>query len=272
MHDVLQLDGSVKKSIELPKVFECEVNIPVMRRAANAEMTLKLQPQGHYVLAGMQTTAAYYGAMSSYRTGRHMGIAIRPREKLGGGVQGKVKRIPSAVKGKRAHPHMVEKRLVERINRKEYIRAMESAIASTKFEMHGAGVKSAPIILSDEIESIGKTKQLVAVLYKLGLGNYLEERSKPSLKKGLRRSARVRHFRKSLLFVFSNGAKAAKAARNIPGVAACTVSTLTVGALAPGGSAGRLSVWSESAINSISDAVSAYSLSAGKAKHGANNK
>ena len=78
-----------------------------------AEASQKLQPQGHYVLAGMQTTATYYGAMNSYRTGRHVGRAIRPREKLGGGIQGKVRRIPSSTKGKRAHPHMIEKIIKE---------------------------------------------------------------------------------------------------------------------------------------------------------------
>jgi len=260
MYDVFQIDGSIKKSIELPDVFNVRVSMPIIKRAAIAEMTRKLQPQGHYALAGMQTTAAYYGAMSSYRTGRHMGIAIRPREKLGGGVQGKVKRIPSATKGKRAHPHMIEKRLVEQINNKEYIQAIAGAIASTMFEMQGAGIKRAPIIVSDDVESIDKTKQIIAMLKKLNLYEYIQERSKPSLKKGLRRSSRMRLFRKSLLFIFSKNAKALKAARNIPGADACDVNSLTVNMLAPDGNAGRLTLWSESAINNIKGALDSYDI------------
>ncbi|MGC8586260.1 MAG: uL4 family ribosomal protein [Candidatus Micrarchaeia archaeon] len=260
MYNVFQIDGNVKKQIELPKVFEEQVNEPVIRRAVLAEATYMLQPQGHYVLAGMQTTAAYFGAMNSYRTGRHMGIAIRPREKLGGGVQGKVKRIPSAVKGRRAHPHMVEKIIIERMNNKEYQKAIASAIASTKFKLHGSGAQSSPIIVSDEIENIGKTKQLANVLEKLGLKSYMEESKKPVLRKGLRRSSRLRHFKKSLLIVVSKGAKVINAARNIPGVYVCDVNSLTANALAPGGKTGMISVWSESAINSITEALKNYSI------------
>ena len=97
--DVLNADGKKDHKLELTEVFETEIEPWLIRRAAIAENTYRLQPQGHFPLAGMQTTAQYYGAMMSYRTGRHMGRAIRPREKLGGGVQGKVKRIPSSVKG-----------------------------------------------------------------------------------------------------------------------------------------------------------------------------
>lgn len=98
--DVLSLDGKPKGKLEAPKAFQETVRPELIQRAVVAENTRKLQPQGHYPLAGMQTTATYYGAMNSYRSGRHMGIAIRPREKLGGGVQGKVRVVPSAVKGK----------------------------------------------------------------------------------------------------------------------------------------------------------------------------
>ncbi|MGC8652124.1 MAG: 50S ribosomal protein L4 [Candidatus Micrarchaeia archaeon] len=259
MHNVLKLDGSVEKSIELPSVFNEQVNVPVIRRAVIAEIASRLQPQGHYALAGMQTTATYYGAMNSYRTGRHMGIAIRPREKLGGGTQGKVKRIPSAVKGKRAHPHMIEKKLDEQINKKEYQKAIASAISATKREAGGAGM-SMPIILSNDVESIAKTKQLTAVLRKLGIYSYIEASKKPSIRKGLRRSSSTRNFRKSLLFVFSKGAPALKAARNLPGADACDVYSLTAGVLAPGGNAGRATVWSEAAISEISAALKNYNL------------
>ena len=131
MANVLSLDGKVKRSIELPSAFSKGVRLELIRRAALAENSYKLQPQGHFRLAGMQTSAAYFGAMGSYRTGRHMGIAIRPREKLGGGVQGKVKRIPSSTKGRRAHPHIVEKTLTEKINNREYQLAIASAVSAT---------------------------------------------------------------------------------------------------------------------------------------------
>jgi large subunit ribosomal protein L4e len=208
----------------------------------------------------MKTTAAYYGAMSSYRTGRHMGIAIRPREKLGGGVQGKVKRIPSAVKGKRAHPHVVEKKIVEIINKKEYQGAIASALSYSKFEINSQKVKQTPIIFTDEIERISKTRELVKVLRDSGLINFIEASRNPKLRKGLRRSARVKHYKRSILFVFGNDANALKAARNLPGADACSISNLSVSKLVPGGNEKRITIWSESAINAIANAIKEYNL------------
>ena len=67
--DVMNIDGSVVKSIELPAAFSERVRPDLIARAVIAENSLRIQPQAHYVLAGMQTTARYYGAMNSYRTG-----------------------------------------------------------------------------------------------------------------------------------------------------------------------------------------------------------
>lgn len=96
--DVLSLDGKAKGKVELPSLFGEAVRPDLIQRAVLAENTRSLQPQAHYPLAGMQTTARYYGRMHSYRTGRHMGQAIRPRQKLASGIQGKVRIIPSAVR------------------------------------------------------------------------------------------------------------------------------------------------------------------------------
>src|ERR1700733_10439696 len=126
--DVFALDGKSKGKITLPSLFESEVRPELIQRAVLAENSMTLQPQGHFLLAGMQTTARYYGRMHSYRSGRHMGIAIRPRQKLGGGVQGQVRIIPSSTKGKRAHPHLIEKTQIENINNKEYKKALAREI------------------------------------------------------------------------------------------------------------------------------------------------
>jgi large subunit ribosomal protein L4e len=201
----------------------------------------------------MQTTARYYGRMNSYRTGRHMGQAIRPRQKLGGGVQGKVRRIPSSTKGKRAHPHLIEKTMVEQINKKEYQRALASAISAT------AGTKDhqpKPIIVSDDIESIKKTKEILKIFTSLKLGEEIEESSnKIKIRKGLRRSSKQKHYKKSVLLVISKNGDALKAAGNIAGVDACTISNITANLLAPGGVPGRTTVWSEEAIKNIEDSI-----------------
>ncbi|MEM3227709.1 MAG: 50S ribosomal protein L4 [Candidatus Micrarchaeaceae archaeon] len=256
--NILDINGKLRSELEMQSAFEEPVREDIIRRAVLAESSLALQPQAHSVMAGIQTTASYFGAMSSYRTGRHVGHAIRPKEKLGGGVQGKVRRIPSAVKGRRAHPHMVEKILVERINLKEYRKALRSAVAATASNSYvkrkPEGVQL-PIIISDEIEAVPKTKSIMNIMKNLKLSSFIEScKASKHIKRG--RSGNERHYRKSVLLVVSRkDAPAIKAARNIAGADACDVHSIKAGLLAPGGMPGRLVVWSESAFKSIDTAI-----------------
>jgi large subunit ribosomal protein L4e len=204
----------------------------------------------------MRTSAAYHGRRGSYRTGRHMGIAIRPRENLGGGVQGKVKRIPSATKGRRAHPHKVEKIIAEKINRKEYQSALSSAVSATA----SSAVPSQPnvhlpIIMTDEIESIKRAKEVIGMFKSINLFDYVNKGKGLHIRRGGSRSTRMRTYKRKLLIVVNGKSSILKAAGNIPGVDVCAVSGLTVNLLAPGGVPGRVTVWSESAVSNISKAI-----------------
>ncbi len=248
--NILNLQGAVKGSIELPEVFAEQVRIDLIRRAVHAEASRRLQPQGHYLLAGMQTTARYYGAMNSYRSGRHMGIAIRPRQKLGGGRQGQVRRIPSAVKGKRAHPHVVEKTLVEEMNRKEYQKALVSSIAGA----------ATPLVIANDVESIRKTSDFMKVVDALKLTDEIEKSRGSRLRKGVRRHSRIRRFRRSLLIVVNEDKGVIKAARNIPGVDACTLKSIRAELFAPGGVPGRKTIWSEDAIKNLNSQITKAEL------------
>ena len=250
--NVLSLDGSTKKTMELPSIFNEQVRPDLIRRAVLAENTWKLQPQAHSRLAGMQTSAAYFGAMSSYRTGRHMGIAIRPREKLGGGVQGKVKRIPSATKGRRAHPHQAAKIITERINRKEYQRALASALSATVTSRQGVQM---PLIISDDIESVKRTKDVLVIFKNVKLLDYVNDSREPHIRKNVRRSTRIKIHKRKLLLVVGKQSSVLMAARNIPGVDVCEVGKITANLLAPGGVPGRLTVWSESAVGGVARAI-----------------
>ncbi len=236
---VYDLEGKAVKEIELPNVFEYPVKEELIRRAVLSEQSFMLQPHGQYILAGMQTTAAYYGRMSSYRSGRHMGIAIRPREKLGGGRQGKVKRIPSAVKGKRAHPQKITKKIVELINKKEYANAIKSAVAATAFSKAG---KEYPIVAVDALEGLKKAKEVSNFLESLGISY---RNGKKVIRK--RSHATVR-YKKSALIIVSKDNGIIKAARNLAGVDAVVLDGIKAGLLAPGGHPGRIAIWSESAV------------------------
>ena len=183
-----------------------------------------------------------------------MGVAIRPRQKLGGGTQGKVRIIPSSVKGKRAHPHLVEKILVEGINKKEYQKALASAVSATSRS-------SSPIILTSEIESVAKTKDMIKIFSSLKLINDINDsKDKVKIRKGLRRSSRMKHYKKTILLIVGKNDKAIKAARNIAGVDACIVSNISANLLAPGGVPGRTTVWSEHAMKGIEESIRKQSL------------
>ncbi|MDE1860192.1 MAG: 50S ribosomal protein L4 [Candidatus Micrarchaeota archaeon] len=259
--NVYGIDGNVEKSIELPGIFKGTFREDIVRRALLSEQSRRYQPQAHDVMAGLRTTAVYVGNYKSYRTGRHMGIAIRPRQRLGGGSMGDVRRIPSATKGRRAHPHHLEKIIEEHINRKEYMLAIKSAIAGCSDSAmikkgHRIAELSMPIVVDNKLESISKSKELSSIMDKLGLAKDLEASHKPRLRKGLRRASNKRHFRNSVLIVVSDSKHIEKAGRNIPGVDVCSIKQLSIGKLAPG-AIPRPSIWTEGAVHGVEKEVEA---------------
>ncbi len=263
--DVFGLDGKVERSTTLPSIFSGEFREDIVRRALLSEQSRNYQPQGHFIRAGFETTAVYVGKYSAaYRRGRHMGIAIRPRQKLGGGAQGDVRRIPSATKGHRAHPHKIEKIIEEQINRKEYLLAIKSAIAGSSnvtlvTSKHLTAAKELPIVVDDKLESVAKTKDLVKVLGALGLLADVGKSHDPKVRRGLKRLSSVRHFRNSVLIVSNSPDRISRAGRNIPGVDVCSVDDLTVAKLAPGARP-RLAIWTEGAISKVEAAVASGAM------------
>ena len=132
------LDGKAVKEVELPAAFSADVRMDLVSRAAISDQTKHYQPKGNDPRAGMETSARYRGRKEDFGSGKNKGTAIRPREVLPKGRLGKVKRIPSAVKGRRAHPPHVNKVIIEEMNRKEYAVALKSAIAATSGVCRGA--------------------------------------------------------------------------------------------------------------------------------------
>ncbi|MGC8629108.1 MAG: 50S ribosomal protein L4 [Candidatus Micrarchaeia archaeon] len=256
--NVYKEDGSVSGKIALPKLFSTEFRRDIVLRALLAEQSKGYQPQGRDPLAGLRTSATYVGRYNTYRTQRHMGVSIRPRQKLAKGAMGEVRRIPSARKGRRAHPSKVEKRIEERINKKEYDKAVAMAIAATArkelVSQRHVFKGQLPIVVDASFENIEKTKELYNVLQKLGLGEDLAKSHAPRLKAGKRRKVQKRYFRKSAVIIAKDASKLEKAGRNIPGIDVLSVSRLSIEGLAPGGMP-RLAIWTEPAIKSIEEVV-----------------
>ncbi len=241
---VYSLEGKVVREIDLPPLFDGDKREDLVKRAVLSEESKEYQVKGNYRYAGMETSARYRGRKEDYGTGKNMGIAHRPHEVLPGGRLGKVKRSPSAVHGRRAHPPKPEKKIVEEINRKEYDRALKSAIAftadreSVKKRMNSDIGLSLPLVLDNSLEGIKKTKDVLAVLKALNMMPLLEKAKKNGTK--------------SPLIVVSEG-DILKSASNLPGVDVVKADELKVKHLAPGTHPGRITIFTEKSISSLNE-------------------
>jgi len=244
---VYGVDGSEKGEIELPSVFETDYRPDLIRRAFLSAFTARLQPKGVDPMAGKRTSAKSIGK------GHGMARVRRTRE-------GKAAFVPQAVGGRRCHPPKVEKILHERINKKERIKALMSAIAASANSelVRNRGhvvedVPSIPLVIENEFEGVSKTKEIFEIFKNLGLDKDVE-RAKNGIKiragKGKMRGRRYRK-PKSVLVVVSDLCNAVKGARNLPGVDVITVDSLGILHIAPGGDAGRLTLWTEGAIEKL---------------------
>jgi large subunit ribosomal protein L4e len=239
---IYSIEGKALKQVDLPGVFDSPQREDLVKRAVLSEESRERQPQGNFIYAGLETSARYRGRKDDFGTVKNKGIPHQPHEVLPGGQLGKVKRIPSAVKGRRAHPPKVSKIYEERINRKEYQKALMSALAfSTNRDVvckrcHADVGPSIPIVMESKFEKMGKTKDVMNLLDMLKLTQFVEK----SKRNGTR----------SMLVVVSDSGSL-KSASNIPGVDVVKVSELKVKHLAPGTHPGRLTLFTEDALPEI---------------------
>ena len=110
--------------------------------------------------------------------------------------------------------------------------------------------KEFPFLLDSKIEAVSKTKEVEKILDRLGFVQELERTSKSSIRSGSGKNrGRKYHNKIGPLFVVSQDCPLLKSSKNIPGVDAVQVQNLNAELLAPGCHAGRLTLWSEGAID-----------------------
>lgn len=247
---VLDLEGNPVREIELPDHFLTPVRIDIIRRAYLSAFTGRLQPKGTDPMAGKRTSAESFGV--------GLGLARVPRVK--GHLWPRAAFAPMCVKGRRAHPPKVEKRIRERINKKERKLAIRAAIAATAIpdliRMRGHRIDEViqiPPVVVPEFEQLQFTSEVKRVLRRLGLWKDIErakERTRIRAGKGKRRGRRYKT-PKSILVVVGERCPVIRALRNLPGVDVVTVNNLNMLVLAPGGQPGRLTLWTENALNRL---------------------
>jgi large subunit ribosomal protein L4e len=241
---VKTIEGGVAHDIELPALFREEYRPDLIKKAVLALQSTRRQPHGTYPYAGICSSAVGWGS------GR--GASHVPRIRNGS----RAAKVPQAKGGREAHPPVVAKVLVKAINIKEKQKAFRSAVAASVREdlVRGRGHifdGSVPVVLEDKFESLDRTRDVVSALSAAGVYQDIE-RAKESRKvragRGKMRGRRYKQ-RKSLLIV--TAAKPLRSARNLAGVDVVTIDQLNVEHLAPGMQAGRLTIWTESALSRL---------------------
>lgn len=256
---VFNLEGKSVGKTEIPSVFATPLRPDVIKKAVLALQSRRFQPQGRDPLAGKRTTAESRGV--------GLGIARIPRTK---GPAGRGAFAPGTVGGRVAHPPKVEKRIVKQIPKKERRLALYSAIAATasKEVVTSRGhsiedIPDVPLVVSDDLEKLKKNKEVEETLIHLGVFSDIyrvKESRKVRAGKGKGRGRRIKQAIGPLIVVSQNKG-IAEAAQNIPGVNVVTVENLNAEMLAPGTHPGRLTIWTNSAIEKLRE----LSVEGGKA-------
>jgi large subunit ribosomal protein L4e len=200
-------------------------------------------------MAGKRTTAESRGTGSA--------AARVPRIK---GGSGRAAFAPGTVKGRQPHPPRAEKKILKRIPKKEAKLALFSAIAATAQKeivaSRGHVVEAAvgiPLIVDNSIEGLTRAKEVEETLTKLGvIGDVARVRDSRKIRAG-KGKHRGRKMKQAVgpLIVVVDGKGLTKAASNVPGIEVTAVNNLNAEMLAPGTHLGRLTLWTNGAIESL---------------------
>jgi large subunit ribosomal protein L4e len=249
--------GRKSTSIDLPEIFETNYRPDLIRRAVLATLSANIQPYGRNPMAGKRTTAISLGP------GR--GIARVPRTK-GSGYRAAQKAAfaPMTLGGRLAHPPRPIKVYREKINKKERRLAIRSAIAATaskelvKERGHNIDkIREFPVIVTDDIEKMSSTSEVIEMFDSLGVVQDLtrvKENIKVRSGKGRKRGRKYKK-PKGPLVVIVNDEGIVKATRNIPGVDIVKIENINCNLLAPGTHAGRLTIYSKSAVEKLNEGL-----------------
>jgi large subunit ribosomal protein L4e len=246
--------------IELPVQFSEEFRPDLIKRAYFSLKSHERQPYGTDPLAGIRQSVEVSKRRRDYRGSYGIGQSRIPRKVMlnrGTRFTWVGAFIPSAVGGRAAFPPKAEKIWAQKINTKERRKSLRSAIAATvKKDLVAKRHKlpeNYPFIISSSFEGIQKTKELENVLKTIGFSHELERTGERKIRAGMgtMRGRKYMPGKKGPLIIVAEECKLSKAAKNILGVDIIDVKHLNMDYLAPGAIAGRLTLWTESAITKM---------------------
>ncbi|MFB6176171.1 MAG: 50S ribosomal protein L4, partial [Halobaculum sp.] len=241
---VYDLAGEETGDVDLPEVFDTQYRPELIKRAVLTAQANRKQAYGADDYAGLRTPAESQGS------GR--GMAHVPRE------NGQGRRVPQTVSGRKAHPPKAGKDQGKEINDQTRKLAVQSAIAATtdaelvaerghEFDED----LDLPLVVTDDFEDLVKTQEVVDTLDALGVYADIERADEGRKVKAGQGAARGRKYREPSSVLFVTSEEPSKAARNLAGADVTTAAELNAEDLAPGATAGRLTVFTESAIEEV---------------------
>ncbi len=249
-------------NIDLPAQFSEEYRPNLIRRAVLALQSAARQAYGANPDAGKRSSSDVSKRRRKYRGCYGFGIS-RVNRKIHSRRGTRMFWVgafsPQTVGGRRSHPPKAEKIFEQDINKKENRKAIRSAIAATvdKKLVSERGHKipeNYPFIVNNTFEELTKTVDVKKAFSVIGLTAELERSAIKKVRagKGTLRGRRYKK-RKGPLVVVSKECPLQKAVKNIPGVDVVMVDALNAELLAPGTMAGRVTIWTESALKIMGD-------------------
>jgi len=262
---VYSLEGEVVKDIDLPAVFRAPLRFDLIRRAVRAFQANRRQPYGPNRKAGMRHSVRW--------SGKGHGVSRVPR--IRGTMIGA--QAPGTVGGRKGHGPKPWADWSIKINHKESLRARNAALAALREtdivarRGHRFDVdRTLPIVVENDLdelwetldekreeseeERIRATRRGVKVFQALGVYSDVERAVRGTHIRAGRGKLRGRRYRtpRSVLVVTTKREGVARVFGNLlAGVEVVSPSGLNAEVLAPGGDPGRLTIFTESALDAL---------------------
>uniref|UniRef100_A0AC35U9V7 Ribos_L4_asso_C domain-containing protein n=1 Tax=Rhabditophanes sp. KR3021 TaxID=114890 RepID=A0AC35U9V7_9BILA len=242
--------------VKLPAVFLTPIRPDVVSFIHDQVRKNKRQAHAVSTKAGHQTSAESWG------TGR--AVARIPRVRGGGTHRSGQGAFGNMCRGGHMFaPLKVYRKWHRKVNVAQKRYAIASAIAASGMpslvQARGHSIEKiseVPLVISNKLESLTKTKEAVEVLKSLGVWQDIERVYASKSSRAGKGTMRDRKHKQKTgpVIVYNTDGGLVRAFRNIPGVSLVNVNKLNILKLTPGGHLGRLIVWSESAFQAL-DAI-----------------
>jgi large subunit ribosomal protein L4e len=262
-------DTPSKTNMQLPSVFTTPLR-PDLVRYIHTNMD-----KNHRQAYANKSESGYGYAAASWGTGR--AVSRIPRISGSGTHIGSAGAFGNMCRGGGMFaPTKTWRRWHRKVNVTQKRHAAATAIAASALPAlvmaRGHRVEEVaelPLVVSEGAEGISKTKKAVEFLKKLGLESELEKvlaSKKIRAGQGKMRNRRYT-MRRGPLVIYKEDNGISRAFRAIPGVELCCVSRMNLLKLAPGGTFGRLIVWTAPAFKELQALFGSYT-SASQLKKG----